>query len=185
MDQAVPGTGPVLLEIGSGRGRFSLEYAEQHPDHRVLALEIRLKYAALLAEKFQNKGLSNARCYAGDARTILPRVQPDGCIQHVAIHFPDPWWKKRHAKRLVVGDDFVQELLRLVTKDGLILVQTDVEHRAREYLDRLGSVSGLVNVQTEGEPFSDESPFAPARSNREYRAIEDGLPIYRLIFRRV
>jgi tRNA (guanine-N7-)-methyltransferase len=184
LDEVVPGRGPLLLEIGSGRGAFALQYAAQHPDHRVLALEIRRKYAAILAERFAKQGLPNARCYAEDARAVLPRLRPDAAVQFVAIHFPDPWWKKRHAKRLVVGDALVNELARLVAPGGLVLVQTDVDTRADEYLARFAHGPWFANVAPPGEHFVDESPFAPARSNREARALADGLPIYRLVLRR-
>lgn len=184
IDDLVPGSGPVLLEIGSGRGMFALQYAAQHPDHRLLALEIRRKYAVLLSERLAARGFHHARCYAEDARAVLPRLVPDGSVHFVAIHFPDPWWKKRHAKRLVVGDKLVNELARLVAPGGLVFVQTDVDSRAEEYFQRFTAVPYFVNSDPEGERFVSESPFAPARSNREVRAMADGLPIRRMVFRR-
>ena len=180
----VPGSGPLLLEIGSGRGAFAMEYAELHPGRRVLAFEIRRKWAAIVGEKFAARKLDNARCFAEDARHALPRLAPDGAVEAVVIHFPDPWWKKRHAKRLVVGDSLLLELARLLTPGGLVFVQTDVDTRADEYLEQFASVTQFVNAAPAGERFVSESPFAPARSNREKRAIEDGLPVFRMLFRR-
>lgn len=180
----VPSTGPLMLEIGSGRGRFTLEYAAQHPDWRVIALEVRRKYAALLADKLQARGLIHARCYAEDARNVLPRLRPDASVDAVAVHFPDPWWKKRHAKRLVINGDLSSELARLVRPGGLVFVQTDVESRAGQYEGHFLESGAFENAAPKGARFVDESPFAPARSNREARAMEDGLPIYRLLVRR-
>jgi tRNA (guanine-N7-)-methyltransferase len=151
----------------------------------VLALEIRRKYAALLAQKMSTRELKYARCFAEDAREALPRLRPDASIDAVAIHFPDPWWKKRHAKRLVVADELVTQLARLVKPGGIVFVQTDVDARADEYLARFEASPAFRNTAAEGERFVHESPFAPARSNREARAIEDGLPVYRIVVRRV
>ena len=185
IDAVLSGAGPVLLEIGSGRGMFTIEYATEHPAHRVVALELRRKYAALLSQKLSAMKLDNARCYSEDARVALPRIVPSGAVSFVAIHFPDPWWKKRHAKRMVVGDALVTELARLVHPGGLVLVQTDVDTRAEQYLERFGASPCFENTATAGERFVSESPFAPARSNRERRAMQDGLPVYRMAFRRI
>jgi len=178
----VPGTGPLMLEIGPGRGMFALQWAEQHPDGRLVALEIRRKWATVLDERLAKRGHTHARCFAEDAGLALPRLGPDGSAEFAAVHFPDPWWKKRHAKRLVVQDDFVDQLARLVRPGGTVLVQTDVEDRAAEYLARFTAHAGFVNL---GDPYVPDSPFAPARSNREARAIEDGLPVFRIVLRRV
>lgn len=177
----VTGDGPLMLEIGPGRGMFALQWAAQHPEGRLVALEIRRKWATVLDERLRARGYTHARCFAEDAGLALPRLGPDGAASFVAVHFPDPWWKKRHAKRLVVRDDFVDQLARLVRPGGTVLVQTDVEDRAAEYLARFEGHAAFENL---GSPYVAESPFAPARSNREARAIEDGLPVYRIVLRR-
>ena len=128
------------------------------------------------------RGYTHARCFAEDAGLALPRLGPDGVASFVAVHFPDPWWKKRHAKRLVVQDSFIAELARLLAPGALLLVQTDVEDRAAAYYERLAACQELEN--TVAGMYAEESPFAPARSNRETRAIADGLPIHRMVFRR-
>ena len=184
VDTLVPGAGPVMLEIGPGRGRFAVTYCVQNPSWRLLGFEIRRKHATLLDDKLRAKKHA-ARCFAEDARAVLDRVGPDGSVDAVAVHFPDPWWKKKHAKRLVVADALVAQLARLVRPGGVVLVQTDVPDRAHEYAARFGAAgSGFVLREPEKPPLEVESPFAPARSNREARAIEDGLPVYRLVYLR-
>jgi tRNA (guanine-N7-)-methyltransferase len=180
----LPGDGPLMIEVGPGRGLFTRDYATQHPDHRVLALEIRRKWATLLDERLAKHRLANARCFAEDANAALPRLGPDGCARFAAVHFPDPWWKKRHAKRLVVRDTLVVELARLVAEGGTVLVQTDVEDRAEMYLARFSSSPCWAPGGDDGGWHAAESPFAPARSNREARALEDGLPVWRIVLRR-
>jgi tRNA (guanine-N7-)-methyltransferase len=182
--ELVPGAGPVLLEIGAGRGMFTAQYAALHPEYRVVALEIRRKFAAQLDERLRSRGLANARCFSEDARDALMRLSPDGGVACAAVHFPDPWWKKRHHKRLVVGDVVVAQLARLVAPAGIVFVQTDVRERADEYLRCFSAQPGFERIGAAPD-LSGESPFVPARSNREARALADGLPIYRMVFRRV
>lgn len=182
VESLVSTDGPVMLEIGPGRGRFALELLAVRPDWSVIALEIRRKLAFNLDERMRAKGYGKrARCFAEDAREALPRIQGEGVVSAAAIHFPDPWWKKRHAKRMVVGDALVDELARLVKPGGVVLVQTDVIERAEAYFPRFAEHASFAS---KGEPYVEESPFVPARSNREAMAITDGLPVYRMVFER-
>src|SRR5438045_6620383 len=73
------------------------------------------------------------RMFAEDARLALPRLGPDGSLAAVFLHFPDPWWKKRHAKRLVLGTDVLEQIARLLRGGGELFIQTDVEERASLY----------------------------------------------------
>lgn len=182
LDELVQGSGPLMIEIGPGRGRFALEACAHDQELRLIAFEIRKKLAFQLDDRLNKKGYAKrARCFAEDAREALRRLGPDGVVDSVAIHFPDPWWKKRHAKRMVVGDSLVAELARLLKSGGLVLVQTDVHERAETYYRRFTEHPAFESV---GHPYVQESPFAPARSNREAIAIADGLPVYRMVFRR-
>ena len=60
---------------------------------------------------------------------MLPRFQ-GASVSRIFVHFPDPWWKKRHHKRLVVGTPLLDEVARVLVPAGEVFVQTDVEERA-------------------------------------------------------
>src|SRR5690606_19607941 len=110
---------------------------------------------------------------------LLARSGPDGCLARVFLSFPDPWWKKRHAKRRVLGPGLLDDLARLLAPGGELFVQTDVEERAQE-LAALILGHGAFEPASGGRLEVDANPYG-ARSNREVRAEEDGLPIYRLL----
>lgn len=174
----VPGEGDLELEIGFGRGRFLLERARAAPGARILGLEIKAKLAYQVAQRIERLGLANARAYCADARELLARAGPDGCLARAFLHFPDPWWKKRHAKRRVLDADVVSALARLVAPGGELFVQTDVEERAAEMAAELAAEHRFVVERAAANLYG-------ARSNREARADEDGLPVHRLVARRL
>lgn len=169
------------LEIGPGRGWFLIERAEVEPRAALVGLEIRRKWAAIVGSRLESRGLaSRVRVYAEDAAEALPRLGPDASIRRIFVHFPDPWWKKRHAKRRVVRDRFVVEAARLLEPDGELFVQTDVEERARAYESLVQLDSRFLPAgDVAGCPRIDDNPYG-ARSPRERRAIRDGLPVHRL-----
>jgi tRNA (guanine-N7-)-methyltransferase len=101
------------------------------------------------------------------------------------LHFPDPWWKKRHEKRLVMGDSFLGEVVRLLRPGGELFVQTDVADRAEQYAAQIALTRELEPWgDSAGTPWLADNPYG-ARSPREHRAIKDGLPVFRLRYRRM
>ena len=74
----------------------------------------------------------------------------------------------------------LEELGRVVRPGGELFIQTDVFERAEEY-------EALVAACPEFEPYGatarvDDHPYG-ARSPREHKAIEYGLPVARLRYR--
>ncbi len=179
------GRGHLELEIGPGRGAFLFERCVAEPDARLLGIEVRRKWAQRVDERLERDGWHHrARVVAEDARLALPRLGPDGCLTRAFIHFPDPWWKKRHQKRLVIVDPLVRELARLLAPGGELFVQTDVPERAEQYAHVIGLCPELEPFgDVAGSPRLEHNPYG-ALSNRERRAVLDGLPVYRLRFRR-
>ncbi len=178
----LPGSGPLELDIGFGRGNSVYERAELAPGSRLLAFEIKSKWCVKVAESCEKRGYAHVRVLCGDVRTILERTTDHAVVQQVSVHFPDPWWKRRHTKRRVVGDELLDALARLMVDDGQFFVQTDVPDRSQIYVDTLRAHPAFELVGTDG--VIAENPFG-ARSNRELRAVEDGLPIYRVMARRI
>ena len=171
----------VELEVGPGRGWFLVERAQVEQRAALIGLEIRRKWASVVDERLRARGLaSRARVFAEDAAIALARLGPDRSVRRVFVHFPDPWWKKRHQKRLLLGDRFIDEVARLLEPSGQFFVQTDVEERAEAYAQRVGADERFVSDgDAPDSPLVSENPYG-ARSPRERRAIADGLPVHRL-----
>ncbi|MEO8904360.1 MAG: tRNA (guanine-N7)-methyltransferase [Polyangiaceae bacterium] len=175
------GESPIEIEIGPGRGGFVFERLAADPSVRMLGLEIRRKWATIVDNKLRERGLGDrARVLAEDAKSVFPRF-PSGCARAVFVHFPDPWWKKKHHKRLVVTPELLTQVCRVLTPGGELFIQTDVSERAAAYAELVAAEPRLVPVHPH-LGFAAENPFE-ARSPREHRAIADGLPIYRLHLR--
>lgn len=180
------GARTIELEIGPGpKAGFLVERAAEAPDVGLVGLEIRKKWAAVGDGRLAKHGhASRARVFCEDARFALPRLGPDASVARVFLHFPDPWWKKRHQKRLVMGDVFLDHVARLLVPGGELLVQTDVEERADLYDIQVGAHPAFEPAgDAPGSPRLAENPFT-SRSPREHRAIADGLPVFRSRWRK-
>jgi tRNA (guanine-N7-)-methyltransferase len=174
LTEVFPEGAEIEMEIGFGRGAFLIGRAQAAPEACLLGIERKLKWAFLVAERCRSLGLGRVRAMAGDAQHALPRMRPDGALARVYLHFPDPWWKKRHAKRRMMTPEFLVHVARLLRSGGELFVQTDVPDRFAAIALALREHGGF-DVRTLAE-----NPYG-SRSNREARAIADGVPVHRLV----
>lgn len=176
---------PLEIEIGPGRGAFIVQRAEQTADIAIVGIEIRWKWATLVDQRLAKRGFQNrARVYAGDARDILARLVPDASVHRFYLHFPDPWWKKRQQKRLVITLPLLRDVHRLLVPSGILFIQTDVLERAEHYETLVKSLPGFAADGDEPGNARLKEPAWSARSNREQRVIEAGLTPSRFQFRK-
>jgi tRNA (guanine-N7-)-methyltransferase len=123
------------LDIGCARGRFLLKMAEIEPQTNFLGLEIRELLVVEASRIAQEHGLQNLHYEFVNAtlglQTLLEDIPPN-LLQTVSIQFPDPWYKKKHAKRRMVKDKMVATIMEKLAVSGKIVLQTDVEFLAEE-----------------------------------------------------
>ena len=176
---------PVEIEIGPGRGSFLIQRASNNPDIAIIGFEIRLKLAKLVDDKLSTLGLHDrARVFAADARSVLPRLTPDERVSAFYLHFPDPWWKKRHQKRAVISPSLIGEIIRLLVPHGIVFVQTDVPERSDQFESLLSASTSLAPFgDVPGSPRLSQTPWRE-KSNREIRVIEAGIEPTRLCYRK-
>jgi tRNA (guanine-N7-)-methyltransferase len=77
----------------------------------------------------------------------------------------------------LLAEPVLDQIARLLRAGGELFVQTDVPERAEDCLTQLRQHPAF---ELPGGGMLDHNPYA-ARSNREQRAIEDGLPVYRIL----
>ncbi len=169
---------PLLLDIGCARGRFLLRMAEAEPEWNYLGVEIREPLVDEANRLAAEAGLTNLHYSFCNAMLWLDRLLeglPPGNLQAVTIQFPDPWFKKKHAKRRMVNPEMVDTIANHLAPGGKVFVQTDIEFLAEEMFEHFRADERF------SENTIDENPF-PVKTERE-KAVEDkGLPVYRKMF---
>ena len=95
--ETYPGHQRLYLELGCGKGRFTVDTAKDMADVLYIAME-RVPDAMIIAmERAMNLGLENVRFIDGDAAK-LREMFADGEAERIYINFCDPWPKSRDAK---------------------------------------------------------------------------------------
>lgn len=173
--------GPLELEIGCGMGGHALEYARRHPHVRYMAFEWRKKYARDVDRRAQDMGLKNLRVVEGDARMEIPRLFVPESLDVIRLQFPDPWWKRAHQKRAILGPEFTTFLRERLKPNGWFDLRTDVPDRADLMLTAL-ETAGFHNPLGPGQ----FHPYDPEEvpSSRERRYLTTGQPVFRARLRK-
>lgn len=177
-----PGRKRFELEIGPGKGMYILARAGQDPGWGFLAIEVRHRFVRRIRERALKHGLDNILVIHSDARRILPHLRPDRCLDRVCLHFPDPWWKKRHRKRAILTGETLDHIVRLLRRGGEAYMQTDVFDRAIRILRALTDHEALENTAGDGG-LLEHAPFE-CTSNRERICMDASLPVFRMLFRK-
>lgn len=144
------GTRPLHLEIGCGKGDFSVGMASKYPDVNFIAVERVSDVICLALEKAMKVKESrpdNLRFLIGDARNIAEWFPPHS-VDCIYLNFSDPWSKKGYAKRRLTHRSFL-ELYRSVLKSGGILkLKTDNEGLFDFSLEEFAACGLTVEWQT-------------------------------------
>ena len=115
---------PLHLEIGTGKGRFIMQLAQEHPEINYIGIE---KYSSVLLrclEKQQELELKNLIFIRGDAE-LINTYFAEGEIDKIYLNFSDPWPKDRHAKRRLTSEGFLNRYAHVLKSEGYIEFKTD------------------------------------------------------------
>ena len=120
----LPGAAEVRLELGCGKGRFTVETARREPNVLFLAVE-RVPDALVTAmERAKALELDNVVFICDDAALLSDWFAP-GEIQRLYINFCDPWPSKKHAKRRLTFEAFLKSYRDILSPGGQIHFKTD------------------------------------------------------------
>ncbi len=167
-------TNPVVLEIGSGKGRFLIGTATEDPQRNFLGIEKSLHYHRLIGERVTKRGLTNVRLINHDAFLVMQKMIADASVTELHIYFPDPWPRKREQKRRIIRMEALAEMKRVLVESGSGVYVTDHQ----EYFEIAAPLIASVFRSETRVPGAEDPP----RTNYEAKYREEGRPIYEVRF---
>ena len=112
----MPEAKEIRVELGCGKGRFTVETAAAEPDVLLIAVEKVPDAMVVAMERAAKAELHNVFFIDIDANQ-LPEIFDQGEVDRIYVNFCDPWPPKRQAKRRLTHGNFLK-LYRKVLKDG-------------------------------------------------------------------
>jgi tRNA (guanine-N7-)-methyltransferase len=125
---------PRCLEIGFGVGEVIGALAEERRHIDYLGVEVHAPGVGRLLLRAEQTSLSNLRVIRHDAVEVLRWGLRDESFDEILVFFPDPWHKKRHHKRRLIDDAFVESAAAKLRPSGVLRLATDWQEYAEQML---------------------------------------------------
>ena len=175
-----PTSKPLCVEIGFGMGTATAEIAHKNPDTDFIGIEVHKPGVGRLLMYIEELSLENLKIINHDAYEVLTDMLPDASIDGFHIFFPDPWPKKKHHKRRLINDNFVELLVKKLKTGGYIYSATDWENYAEQMLDVFSRNNSIENQY---EKWAD-SPMQRPSTSFEKKGISKNHVIRELFFKK-
>ncbi len=140
---------PVWLDVGFGNGESIIHAARKYPDVNFLGIEVHLPGIGHLLMGIKEHGLNNVRIIRNDAVDVLDLFIDDSSLAAVHVYFPDPWHKKRHHKRRIINQAFLDLIKTKLIAGGRLHYASDWEPYALEVQELFAQNPWLSNQETD------------------------------------
>ena len=113
---------PIVLELGCGRGEYTVGLAERNPNKNYIGIDIKGARMWAGAKQAELAGIKNVAFLRTNIEIISHFFAPDE-VAEIWITFPDPQMKK--ATKRLTSTYFMARYRQLLRPDGIIHLKTD------------------------------------------------------------
>jgi tRNA (guanine-N7-)-methyltransferase len=179
----LPRDAEVEVEIGCADAQFLFERAAAEPRGRAyVGVEIRRELVPGVNRRAAERGLP-VQAVFGHANIHFAQLFAPGSLARVFVNFPDPWFKMRHRKRRVMDDELADAIAQTLRPGGELLVQTDIFDLSLDAMASIEESGRFTNLAGGWSWWKRPNPYG-VRSRREQHCEAEGIPTWRLWYRR-
>ena len=177
---------PLTLEVGCGKGEYTVGLAQRHPGRNFLGLDIKGERIWRGSSRAAEMGLTNVGFVRMRAEALAAQFGSEE-LAEIWITFPDPRPRDRDIKRRLTSPRFLALYEQLLTPGGLLHLKTDNEDLFEYTLEVLAARPGAVIERFTRDLYAEtDAEFTEAQAIQtnfegKYRSI--GVPIKYVRFR--
>ena len=162
-----------ILEIGFGDGNNLIEKAMANSHMNFYGIEVFKSGIDSLLKQVQIQDLKNICLFYGDAKDFLVKIEKP-FFDFIFILFPDPWPKKKHWKRRLIDQNFLNLVKQNLKEKGRLIVKTDWQ----DYVDDIKKAFAEFKVLHDPNVLQS---LKPIQTEYEGKAIEEGREVFTYI----
>jgi len=117
---------PIVLELGCGKGEYSVGLAKMYPEKNFLGIDIKGARFWRGAKTAVEEEMNNV----GFLRTqieLIDLIFAENEVDEIWITFPDPQIKYKRTKHRLTNTEFLQKYKKILKSDGVVNLKTDSE----------------------------------------------------------
>ena len=113
-----------ILEIGFGNGDNLVNMSLNEPNNLFIGCDAYYNGCVKLLKKIVNKDIKNIKIWPDDIHLIIKKFK-NNFFDLILILQPDPWPKKKHKKRRLIQQKFLDDLNQILKYEGKLVISTD------------------------------------------------------------
>lgn len=173
---------PFTLEIGCGRGDYTISLAQQHQNRNFVGVDLkgaRLWTGSHLIDKMDVHNVAFLRAAAENLADYFAA----GEIDEIWIPFPDPFPKKRGSRRRITAPRFLEVYHKILRPGGLVHLKTDDQDFFEFTREILAQQNLVINASSEDVYQSSlDGPVTTIQTKYERAHLAQGKKIKYLCF---
>ncbi len=123
----------LVADIGFGSGESLLSMANNYQEANFVGIEVYSSGIGSALNQIQKSKLTNLKIIEADVFHLLETNIADNTFDGMVFLYPDPWPKRKHHKRRLISQDFLNLLYNKIKTKGLIFFKTDW----KDYYDQI------------------------------------------------
>ena len=117
---------PIVLELGCGKGEYSVGLAARYPEKNFVGIDIKGARFWRGAKTAVENDLNNV-AFIRTQIELIESVFAENEVSEIWITFPDPQIKYKRTKHRLTNSEFLQRYKRILKPDGVVNLKTDSE----------------------------------------------------------
>lgn len=118
---------PIVLELGCGKGEYTVNLAKEYPDKNFIGVDIKGARFWRGAKTALEEQIPNA-AFLRTQIELIDHLFAQGEVSEIWITFPDPQIKYKRTKHRLTNQDFLAKYKHILSPEGLIHLKTDSEY---------------------------------------------------------
>ena len=117
---------PLVLELGCGKGEYSVNLARRYPEKNFVGIDIKGARMWRGAKTALEEGLDNVRFLRMQIE-LIDLIFERGEVDEIWITFPDPQIKYKRTKHRLTNIEFLDKYRQILDPGGILHLKTDSE----------------------------------------------------------
>ena len=117
---------PIVLELGCGKGEYSVGLAERFPEKNFIGIDIKGARFWRGAKTAVETGMNNV-AFVRTQIELINHIFAENEVSEIWITFPDPQIKYKRTKHRMTNAEFLERYKKILKPSGLMHLKTDSE----------------------------------------------------------